>query len=210
MRKLVLLHIVLLCLFATAQSQNSQPAKVAVGSTSKAVAAPVRLDDELKGFQARIARVGDDVYVSGQPSEQALRDLKARGVSTIVNLRTPEEMARIGFDEKAVAESLGMKYVYLPVRGNAEFPYSPDTLTKFAAALKEAKGGVLLHCTIAWRASHLWTAYLIQERGLSQEEAIKHGRAINLMDDHRGGEGRLPVEDFLNKDLTGLHRVKNQ
>ena len=55
----------------------------------------------------------------------------------------------------------------LPVRGNAEFPYSPKTVTAFSQALKDANGKVLLHCTIAWRASHLWAAYLISERGIA-------------------------------------------
>ena len=184
----------------------AQEANVAGKNPAKGVPAPVRLDSELKGFQDRVAKVGDDLYVSGQPSEKALQELKRRGVTTIVNLRTPPEMAKVGYDEAAAAKSLGMKYINLPVRGNEEFPYSPDTIKKFAAALKEADGGVLLHCTVGWRASHLWTAYLIQERGLSPEEAIKSGHAINLMDDHHMVDGRQPVEDFLNRDLPELKK----
>jgi uncharacterized protein (TIGR01244 family) len=190
----------------TAQSNdNKTPTRIAGAHAAKEVPAPVRLDEK-QGFQDRIAKVGDDVYVSGQPTEKALRELKDRGVTTIVNLRTPPEMAKVGFDEAALAKSLGMKYLYLPVRGTAEFPYSPDTLTKFAAAMKEADGAVLLHCTVGWRASHLWTAYLIQERGMSPAEAVKHGHAINLMDDHHMVEGRQPVEDFLGRDLPELKK----
>ena len=56
-------------------------------------------------------------------------------------------------------------------------------------------------------ASHLWTAYLIRERGISEADALAEGRAINLMDDHRmGANGRQPVEDFLNRNLTGIKR----
>ncbi len=194
--------IALLLLITLASAQTKQ--KVAGKDPDKTVPAPVRLDDELKGFQARIARVGDNMYVSGQPSQDALRELKARGVTTIVNLRTPEEMAKIGFDEAELAKSLGMKYVYLPVRGNEKFPYSPDTVTKFAAAMKEADGAVLLHCTVGWRASHLWTAYLIQERGIPVDKALESGEAINLMGHHV--DGRQPVEDFLGKDLPELHK----
>ena len=173
----------------------------------KTVPMPVSLDPA-KSFQAAFARVGDDLYISGQPTADALRQLHDKGVTTVVNLRTPEEMAHIGFDEAAEVAKLGMKYVYLPVRGTADMPYSPATVDGFSRALKEANGGVLLHCTVAWRASHLWSAYLIRERGMSVDSALGQGRAINLMDEHHSGEGRQPVEDFLGRDLDALRRYR--
>lgn len=169
------------------------------------VSAPVILDTTGL-FQERAARVGDDMFVTGQPTERALRQLRAEGVTTVVNLRTPEEMTRnVPFDEPALARELGMRYVYLPVRGTSEYPYSPATLAKFAEAVSTAKGKVLLHCTVAWRASHLWAAYLIKERGIPVEAALANARAINLMDTHRiGSNGRQPVEDFLDQALPTL------
>jgi len=141
------------------------------------VSAPVILDTTGL-YQERAARVGEDMFVTGQPTERALRALKAQGVTTVVNLRTP--------------------------RGNDQYPYSPATLTKFADAVSNAKGKVLLHCTVAWRASHLWAAYLIN-RGIPVDSALANARAINLMDDHRmGSNGRQPVEDFLDKALPTL------
>jgi len=168
------------------------------------VSAPVILDTAGL-YLERAARVGEDMFVTGQPTERALRELKAQGVTTVVNLRTPEEMTRnVPFDEAALVASLGMQYVYLPVRGNDQYPYSPATLTKFAEAVGSAKGKVLLHCTVAWRASHLWAAYLIN-RGIPVDSALANARAINLMDDHRmGSNGRQPVEDFLDKALPTL------
>jgi uncharacterized protein (TIGR01244 family) len=159
-------------------------------------------------FHAIIVRVGDVLMIGGQPTERALRELKAQGVTTVVNLRTPEEMNRsVGFDEAALVAELGMEYVYLPVRGTAEYPYSPATVTRFAEAVAGAPGRVLLHCTIAWRASHLWAAYLIRERGVPVETALAHARAINLMDTHRmDRDGRQPVEAFLDRTLPTLGR----
>ena len=169
-----------------------------------AVSAPVILDTTGL-FLERAARVGEDIFVTGQPTERALRELQKQGVTTVVNLRTPEEMTRnVKFDEPALVESLGMQYVYLPVRGNDQYPYSPATLAKFKDAVSNAKGKVLLHCTVAWRASHLWAAYLI-DRGIPVDSALANARAINLMDDHRmGSNGRQPVEDFLDKSLPTL------
>lgn len=187
--------------------QVSAAQHVTGASPAKTTPAPVQLDSP-KGFQAVLARVGDDLYIAGQPTADALHQLRERGVTTVVNLRTPEEMAGIGFDEAAEVAKLGMKYVYLPVRGNAEFPYSPATLDAFTRALRESSGPVLLHCTVAWRASHLWTAYLIRERGMSADSALVQGRLINLMDSHHSGAGRQPVEDFLGRDLEELRRYR--
>src|SRR5688572_8952621 len=168
----------------------------------KALPAPVLLDTTGM-FQDRYARIGEDLFIGGQPTQKALREMKAQGVTTIVNLRSPSEMQRIGFDEEKLVAELGIKYVYLPVRGDAQFPYTPETLAKFTEALKTAEGKVLLHCTIAWRASHLWGAYLIQA-GVATDQALAHARAINLMDDHRMDGGVHPMELFLGRKVTGL------
>ena len=147
---------------------------------------PVNLD-ATGMFQAKFVSVGDDMFIAGQPTEKALRDLRAKGVTTVVNLRMPEEMARVGFDEAALAKELGMRYVYIPMSGTAENPYGPKELDTFAAAMASADGKVLLHCTIAWRASHLWAAYLIRERKVPVATALSQARQINLMDDMRMG-----------------------
>ena len=184
---------------ATLAQQFTRPAPITV------VPAPVVLDTTGL-YLASAARVGDDVFVTGQPTERALRELRAQGVTTVVNLRTPEEMTRnVSFDEPALVAELGMRYVFLPVRGTSEYPYSPATLARFAEAVRTANGKVLLHCTIAWRASHLWAAYLIKERGIPVDSALANARAINLMDTHRmGSNGRQPVEDFLDQGLPTL------
>jgi uncharacterized protein (TIGR01244 family) len=184
----------------TAVAQRfTQPAPITT------VPAPVNLDTTGL-FLERATQIGEDIFVTGQPTERALRELKAQGVTTVVNLRTPEEMTRnVPFDEAAVVTSLGMRYVYLPVRGTSEYPYAPATLEKFAAAVSSANGKVLLHCTVAWRASHLWAAYLIKQRGVPVDSALANARAINLMDTHRmGSHGRQPVEDFLDQALPTL------
>jgi len=79
-------------------------------------------------FQDKFVSVGEDMYIAGQPSEQALRDLRTKGVTTVVNLRMPEEMARVGFDEAALARELGMNYVQIPMRGTPANPYGPKQL----------------------------------------------------------------------------------
>lgn len=173
-----------------------------------AIPAPV-LMDTTGLFLQRFAKVGDDLFISGQPTENGLRELKKRGVTTIVNLRTPPEMARIGFDEPKLISELGIKYIYLPVRGDSTAPYSPATVAAFAKAMQEATGPVALHCTIAWRASHLYAAYLVKYRGVEVDKALASGNAINLSGYDPRTPGRQPVEAFLDQDLPQLkHTAK--
>jgi uncharacterized protein (TIGR01244 family) len=167
---------------------------------------PVTLD--ITGlFQAKFASVGSDLFIAGQPTEKALRDLKAKGVTTVINLRMPEEMKQIGFDEAALLTELGMKYVHIPMRGTAENPYGPKQLDQFAAAMAAADGKVLLHCTVAWRASHIWAAYLIRDRAVPVATALAQTRSINLRDEAPFG-GQQPIEGFLGRTIPELAKPK--
>lgn len=132
-------------------------------------------------FLAAFADTGA-VFIGGQPTADALRQLTAEGVTTIINLRTQREMDNrkaVPFDEAALLSELGVEYVHVPLDGMAN-PYTPEAVDKVAAAISSAKGKVLLHCTVAWRASHMWAAYLVKYKGFSLEEALRHAEAINF------------------------------
>lgn len=196
-----------LLLFATLLTPSLASAQSLLGSGHIThLPAPVKLDTTGRFLDAA-DRVGSNVYVSGQPTELGLRELRDSGVTTVVNLRTPSEMQRVPFDEGALVKSLDMHYVSIPVRGDSLYPYSPEAVKRFAEVMRSAKGKVLLHCTVGWRASHLWAAYLINDRGVPVEEALANARAINLMDDHRMSDSKWqPVEAFLDRDLPTLGR----
>ena len=202
-------HKPLLIAAALAVLAGAAPAQRLAGPDSKATPpAPVALDTTGL-FQAKYAKVGDDVFIGGQPTERALRELKAQGVTTVVNLRTPEEMTRsVKFDEPALVKELGMTYVFIPMRGTAEYPYAPAAVKTFADAMAGSSGKVLLHCTIAWRASHMWAAYLIQYRGVPAATAVAQTRLVNLMDEMRMDGDRQPLEDLLGRVVPEMGHPK--
>jgi len=142
-------------------------------------AAPPLALTEPAGFQARLYQDGR-VYIGGQPSEEALAAMKALGVSAVVNLRTQREMDNrqaVPYDEAAAAARLGLEYVHLPISGE-DGSWRPAIVDSLAAVLRRHPGPVLLHCTVAWRASYVWTAFLIRELGLPLDEALARGQAI--------------------------------
>ena len=180
----------LLCLLV-AGAASADPAPLV--ETDRA--APPDTVPDWDGFQARIYREGH-VYIAGQPSEEALDGLEDRGVTCVVNLRTPGEMEnreRVPFDEAEVLEELGIEYVWIPLGGD-DHPYTPAAVEKFKAAVEKHREGVLLHCTVGWRASHLWAAFLVEHMGFAVDEAYARGEAIGI--------GETPFEKFLGRDLT--------
>ncbi len=139
---------------------------------------PVKLDRP--GYLQGIWDVGP-AYVAGQPSEDALRSLAKEGVKTVVCIRGTGEMndrSVVSFDEAALLRELGITYYHFPM-GTAE-EYNPTVVSRFAEVMAKADGRVLLHCTVAWRASYVWTAYLHTVEKMPLDEAIKNGGAMNL------------------------------
>jgi uncharacterized protein (TIGR01244 family) len=141
---------------------------------------PARVED----FEGATGGVFQDgrVYIAGQPDEDALRRFRNLGVTAVVNLRTPDEMDnrdRVPFDEAALVRDLGMEYVHIPLGGD-DYPYTPEAVADFAAVLVKHKGPVLLHCTVAWRASYMWAAYLILYQDYSFDSALDRGEAIAI------------------------------
>jgi uncharacterized protein (TIGR01244 family) len=146
------------------------------------------------GFRGRIHREGR-VYIGGQPGHDTLLELPARGVTCVVNLRTPDEMdnrERVPFDEAALVDSLGVEYVNIPLGGD-EHPYTPAAVAAFADVLSRHEGPVLLHCTVAWRASHLWAAYLVRHEGFAVPDAYRRGELMGI--------GATPFAKFLDEEL---------
>jgi len=149
---------------------------------------PAKLDAD--GFQGVLADAGK-VFISGQPTPEGLKRLKAEGVTTVISFRTPHEMDDreiVPFDEAALVTEMGMTYINIPLGGDAH-PYTPEALEKFASAMKALDGKALIHCTVAWRASHVWSAYLAKYEGVDINTAVAHGRAANM--------GVQPVEALL-------------
>ena len=161
---------------------------ISVAAVADDIKMPEQLDS--KGFQDVLADAGK-VFISGQPTIEGLQRLKAEGITAVINFRTPREMDNreiVPFDEAAEAEKLGITYIHIPLGGDAH-PYAPEALEKFAAAMENLSGKALIHCTVAWRASHVWSAYLTKYKGMDVNEAVAHGRAANM--------GTQPVESLL-------------
>lgn len=126
-----------------------------------------------------IRRPAPDIHAAGQPSPDELAALAREGVRTVINLRAPGE--DIGFDEAAVAEALGLRYVCIPVSGPADVTH--ETVEVFSRELERARGegDVLVHCASANRVGALLALDHGLTRGAPREDALELGRAGGLV-----------------------------
>lgn len=185
--------VLLLTLVATPVSADEEPSLdgVSIGLDQGS------LPREVTEYSGEIRGLWRDgrIYIGGQPDESALKHFQAQGVGAIVNLRTPEEVddrERVPFDEAAVVSELGMDYIHIPLGGD-EHPYTPEAVARFADVLRRTEGPILVHCTVGWRASYLWSAYLVAEQGFELNTAMARGKAMAI--------GDLPIEGLLGLEL---------
>jgi protein tyrosine phosphatase (PTP) superfamily phosphohydrolase (DUF442 family) len=116
----------------------------------------------------------EGVITGGQPTPEMLKSASGYGYSTIVDLRGEGEDR--GFDERALVESLGMRYVSIPISG------ASDLTEEHARELDEAlnssgtDGGlIMVHCGSGSRVGALFALKAHYVDGVSPEEAIDFG-----------------------------------
>ncbi|MDH5822877.1 sulfur transferase domain-containing protein [Luteimonas sp. RD2P54] len=116
------------------------------------------------------------LVTGGQPAPEAWPALAARGVRTVINLRTPAEMA--GRDEAREVAAAGMRYHALPVAG------AGDLDERRAAALwrliESAPGTVAVHCASGNRVGALLALAAAEHGGMDAEAALRFGKSAGL------------------------------
>lgn len=98
------------------------------------------------------------IVTSGQPSTQALADLRAQGFEAVVNLVPPNAAAAV-IEEGVIVSRQGLVYVNIPIK--SDVPTEPDyqLFASVMEALAERK--VLVHCQINVHASSMVFLYRV-------------------------------------------------
>jgi uncharacterized protein (TIGR01244 family) len=128
-------------------------------------------DTEIPGLR----RLSDEVWTAGQPDAGQLRRARQAGLKTVVSLCPAGEC---GWDEKRVAESLGLRYAALPV--GAACDLTEDASRKLHDLLETCDKPVLIHCGSGNRVGALFALKAFHVHGREPEDALAHGRAAGL------------------------------
>jgi len=115
-------------------------AQTPVTTASQALASAEKIS--LRGVH-NAAQVTPFLYRGAQPSLSDLSELKKIGVTTIVDLR--EESANISTHERSEAESLGIRFVHIPV-GGFSIPSSAQLADFFSLLRAVPPQTIFVHC----------------------------------------------------------------
>jgi uncharacterized protein (TIGR01244 family) len=119
-------------------------------------------------------RLHSGLATAGQPAPEALAKLGDMGFRTVVNLRTQSEGAA---DERAVVESQGLRYVWVPITPDS---FSLADVEAVEKVLRDPSSGpVLLHCASSNRVGAVWAAIQARE-GKPLDDALAAGREAGL------------------------------
>lgn len=111
--------------------------------------------------------LSDRIATSGQPTIEQFRAIAESGYQTIINLALPSSTHAIA-NEPEIIESLGMRYIHIPVLW--ETPTLED-LDTFFNALDATDAPVFVHCAMNMRASAFIYLYRRIRLGINPETA---------------------------------------
>ncbi|PYU50895.1 MAG: protein-tyrosine-phosphatase [Acidobacteria bacterium] len=116
-------------------------------------------------------KITDFLYRGAQPKEAGLSELKLLGVTTIVDLRG-EDQEKVTW-ERNRAESLGMRFVHIPVSGWS--PPTDEQVVQFLSLFRGEPGQrIFVHCRFGNdRTGVLVATYRMAFEKWSAEQAMK-------------------------------------
>ncbi|HEX2836507.1 MAG TPA: sulfur transferase domain-containing protein [Phycisphaerales bacterium] len=113
-----------------------------------------------------------------QPDAAAIGASKAAGATAVIDFRKASEDR--GYDERTIAEQLGLAYVNIPYQGDAEL--TDEVFAASRKAFGSLNGPALLHCRSGNRVGAAWLPYRVLDGGLTWEAALAEAKAVGLKD----------------------------
>jgi len=110
-----------------------------------------------------------NLLIGGQPSRVALAQLAETGYKTVLSVRGKSE---VSWDEKMVADSLGMNFFSIEMENLVE-EITSEQVERFAKLMEAGESPMVLHCGSGNRISGLWAVWLVEHRNVPPEEALR-------------------------------------
>ena len=131
---------------------------------------------------------------SGMPTAEQMKEVADAGVTVVINLAQVTSQGALP-DENRLVESLGMKYIQIPVDWSNPTKQDLDEFFSAMDVYEEEKK--LVHCQANYRATGFITLYRILRLGWEKESAFKD---MNIM----WNPEDFPIwQKFLDDNLSG-------
>ncbi|MBX3021382.1 MAG: hypothetical protein KF799_06850 [Bdellovibrionales bacterium] len=120
------------------------------------------------------------LYISGEPSDQALAHFKKEKGAEVLDLRDFNELGSCS--QPASASKLGLRYNRVVFAKKAEI--HPETIAGIDKVIKEAgQKPILLFCKTGNRAAAYLAIHLVRDEKMPVEQAILTASGMGLKDD---------------------------
>ena len=114
-------------------------------------------------------QLNENLYSSGMPTAEQMKEAAEAGVQVVINLALSSSQGALENEDQQV-ESLGMKYIHIPVEWNNPIR---QNLEDFFSAMEEHKDArILVHCQANYRVTAFVTLYRILREGWDKQEAF--------------------------------------
>ena len=162
--------LALLCVFAS-PLLSQEPSRASAQLSSPAATQPSFGDKLHVSGIPNAGKINEVLYRGAQPRKQGLAELKKLGIATIVDLRG-EDKSKIAWEHRQ-AETLGMRFVHIPVNGWA--PPSNEQVAQFLSLFRSDPGQkVFVHCRFGDDRTGVFVAvYRMAVEKWSAEQAMK-------------------------------------
>lgn len=127
-------------------------------------------------------KINDQVTVSGQPTDDELKEIASQGFKSIVNFRAEgeEEHQLSPSEEGKIVEALGLSYVHIPVSLKA---LNSESVDQFREQYEKLPKPVFAHCKSGKRAGAMVMMHLAVEQGMSGERALRQAEEMGFQCD---------------------------
>lgn len=134
-------------------------------------------------------KVNDRLYRGGQPKEAGFAELKAMGITTVIDLRDDDENA---LEEKAMVEKAGMKFINKPLE-NWSRPDEKDIDEILKQITIAANQPVFVHCKRGKdRTGTVMAIYRMTADGWTAKQAGDEAEKYGI------GWWQFKMRDFIN------------
>ena len=143
--------------------------------------------------------LSETLFTGGMPKAEQLTDAAQQGVEVVINL-APHDVHDALPNEAELVNSLGMKYINIPVNWNAPTKAGFD---RFVAVMEENQGRkIFVHCQANFRASAFASMYRILRQGWKPDDALNMMHKIWNEKDYP--IWKMFIEDTLKRSREGL------
>jgi uncharacterized protein (TIGR01244 family) len=127
-------------------------------------------------FMENSQKINDELTVAAQITLEQLQEAAAEGIKSILNLRSPDEEG-FWLDEQQQVESLGLRYINLPVKVDM---LTEELATEVLQQIDVLPKPVLVHCGVSMRAGAMALMNVATRHGLTPEQAFEKAHAIGF------------------------------